>query len=172
MNQSQKIISDFEKLSSEFYEVLSSFSREQFNEVPFEGSWTAGKVGRHIYKALFNLPKTLKGPFSVVERKPDELVAPINKIFLDHSIQLKSPDFIVPEDKDYDREEMLASYQEKVKEAIETAQPLDLTLTTGFELPTIGHLTRLELIYFSGIHIQRHTRQLKKIREHLVPTAS
>jgi len=172
MNPSEIVINDFEKRAGEFYEVLSSFSREQFNEVPFEGSWTAGKVGRHIYKALFNLPKTLKGPFSVVERKPDELVAPINKIFLDHSIQLKSPDFIVPEDKEYDRDEMLAAYQDKVKEIIDTAQPLDLSVTTGFELPTIGYLTRLEIIYFSGIHIQRHTRQLKKIREHFIPVAS
>ena len=172
MNQSEKVISDFEKLSGEFYSILSSFSQEQFNEIPFEGSWTAGKVGRHIYKALFNLPKTLKGPFTVTERKPDELVAPINKIFLDYSIQLKSPEFIVPEDAVYDRDEMLAAYQDKVKEAIEAAKPLDLTATTPFELPTIGHLTRMELIYFSGIHIQRHTRQLKKIGEHFVTTLS
>jgi hypothetical protein len=172
MNPSEKVISDFEKKASEFLEVLSSFSQEQFNEIPFEGSWTAGKVGRHIYKALFNLPKTLQGPVTKAERSPDELVEPINKIFMDYTIQLKSPDFIVPEDKEYDRQEMLAAYLVKIKETLDTARPLDLTATTGFQLPTIGHLTRMELIYFSSIHILRHTRQLKKIQGHFAITES
>jgi hypothetical protein len=172
MNPSQKVISDFEKKVSEFSEVLSSFTQEQFNAIPFEGSWTPGKVGRHVYKALVRMPATLQGPVTKVERVPDELVEPINKIFLDYSIQLKSPDFIVPEDREYDRQEMLTVFHDKIKEIIDTARPLDLTATTGFELPTIGHLTRMELIYFAGIHTQRHTRQLKKIMGHFAPTES
>ena len=50
MNSSEKVISDFEKNTREFIEVLSSFTQDQINEIPFEGSWTAGKVGRHILK--------------------------------------------------------------------------------------------------------------------------
>ena len=172
MNPSEKVINDFERIAREFYEVLSSFTQEQFNEVPFEGSWTAGKVGRHIYKALFNLPKTLQGPVTKEERKPDELIEPINKIFLDYTIQLKSPDFIIPEDKEYNRQEMLEAYQQKIKETVDTARPLDLTATTGFQLPTIGYLTRMEIIYFSGVHIQRHARQLKKIQGYFATAAS
>jgi hypothetical protein len=172
MNPSEKVISDFEKITREFYQVLSSFTQDQFNEIPFEESWTAGKVGRHVYKALARIPATLEGPVTKAERTPDELVEPINKIFLDFSIKLKSPEFIVPEDKEYDRDRMLAAFKDKIKEILDTARPLDLTETTGFELPTIGHLTRMELIYFAGIHTQRHTRQLKKILEHFVATAS
>lgn len=172
MNQSEKVISDFETNAREFYELLSSFSPEQFNEIPFEGSWTPAKVGRHIYKALFNLPKTLQGPVTPSERTPDELVAPINKIFLDYTIKLKSPDFIIPEDKEYDQQEMLTAYQAKIKETVDIARPLDLTAVTAFELPTIGHLTRMEIIYFSGVHIKRHARQLKKIQGHFSPAAS
>lgn len=172
MNPSEKVINDFEKIAREFYEILSSFTQDQFNEVPFEGSWTPGKVGRHVYKALVRMPATLKGPVTKVERAPDELVESINKIFLDHSIKLKSPDFIVPEDNEYDKQEMLAAFQDKIKEILDTARPLELTDATGFELPTIGHLTRMELIYFAGIHTQRHTRQLKIIRGHFSPTVS
>jgi hypothetical protein len=172
MNQSEKVISDFEKIAREFAEVLTSFTQEQFNEIPFEGSWTAGKVGRHVYKAIARMPATLEGPVTKAERGPDELVDQINKVFLDFTIKLKSPDFIVPEDKEYDRQEMLTAFQDKIKEIVDTAQPLDLTATTGFNLPTIGHLTRMELLYFAAIHTQRHTRQLKKILGHFAPTAS
>ena len=172
MNPSEKVISDFEKITREFQGVLSTFTQEQINEIPFEGSWTPGKVGRHVYKALVNMPRTLQGPVTETERKPDELVEPIDKIFLDFTIRLHSPAFIIPEDKDYDKLELVDGFQEKIREIVDTAKPLDLSATTGFELPKFGRLTRLELIHFAGVHTQRHIRQLKKIREHLTATAS
>ena len=172
MNPSEKVISDFESTTREFQHVLSSFTQEQINEIPFEGSWTPGKVGRHVYKALVNMPKILQGPVTQTERKPDELVEPINKIFLDFTIRLQAPEFIIPEDKDYDRQELITAFENKIQEIVDTAKPLDLIDTTGFQLPKFGHLTRLELIYFAGVHTQRHIRQLKKIREHLAATAS
>lgn len=172
MNPSEKVISDFEKITREFQEILSSFTQEQMNEIPFEGSWTPGKVGRHVYKALEKMPKTLTGPVTKTERKPDELVEPINKLFLDFTIKLQSPEFIIPEDKAYDRQELIDAFGNKIREIVDTAKPLDLTASTGFQLPTFGYLTRHELIYFTGIHTQRHIRQLRKIREHLAATAS
>jgi hypothetical protein len=172
MNSSEKLISDFERLTREFYEVLSSFTQEQINLVPFEGSWTAARVARHVYKALVGMPKTLEGPVTKTERAPDELVKPLDKIFLDFTITLNSPAFIIPEDRDYNRQELLDSFQEKIRQIIDIAKPLDLTTLTAFEMPRLGHLTRYELVHFAGVHTQRHTRQLKKIREHLIPAAS
>jgi hypothetical protein len=172
MSSSQKVISDFEKLTREFREVLASFTQEQFNEIPFEGSWTAGKVGRHIFKALKGMPETLQGPVTKTERAPDELVAPIDKIFLDFSIKLNAPSFIIPEDREYNRQEMLEAFDHLIPQTIDTAKPLDLTASTAFELPKFGHLTRHELLHFAGVHTQRHTRQLRKIREHLTATVS
>jgi len=172
MNPSEKVINDFESIAREFYEILASFTQEQFNEIPFEECWTVGQVGRHVYKAIVKMPATLQAPGTKAERTPDELVEPINKIFLDFTIKLKSPDFIIPEDKEYNREETLADFREKIKEIVDTSRPLDLAITTPFQLPTIGYLTRMELIYFAGVHTQRHTRQLKKIKGHFSTTAS
>ena len=87
MNPSEKVINDFENIAHEFYEVLSSFTQEQFNEIPFEGSWTAGKVSRHVYKALVRMPATLEGPVIKVDRAPDEMIESINKVFLDFSVK-------------------------------------------------------------------------------------
>jgi hypothetical protein len=172
MNSSEKAISDFEKNSREFIEVLSSFKQEQINEVPFEGSWTAGKVGRHVFKALKGMPKTLQGPVTKTERASDKLVEPIDTIFLDYSIKLNAPSFIIPEDREYNLQEMLDAFHDLITQIIDTAKPLDLTATTAFELPKFGHLTRHELIHFAGVHTKRHTRQLRKIREHLTATTS
>jgi hypothetical protein len=172
MNSSEKVISDFEIKTREFIEVLSSFTQEQINEIPFEGSWTAGKVGRHVFKALVGMPQTLEGPVTKTERAPDKLVEPIDKIFLDFSIKLDAPSFIIPEDREYNRQEMLDALGSKITQTIDTAKPLDLTASTAFELPKFGHLTRHELIHFAGVHTQRHTRQLRKIREHFTAAAS
>lgn len=172
MNSSEKVISDFEINTRDFIEVLSSFTQDQINQIPFEGSWTAAKVGRHIYKALAGVPGTLKDPGTKTERAADKLVAPIDKIFLDFSIKLHSPSFIIPEDTEYNRQELLDDFETLISLIIDTAKPLDLTVTTPFELPKIGFLTRQELIHFSSVHTQRHTRQLRKIREHITATAA
>jgi hypothetical protein len=172
MNSSEKVISDFENNTREFVEVLSSFTQDQLNVVPFEGSWTAGKVGRHVFKALVGMPKTLEGPVTKTERKPDELIEPIDKIFLDFTKKLNAPSFIIPEDREYNRQEMTEALTDKITQTIITAKPLDLTASTAFELPTFGLLTRHELLHFAGVHTKRHTRQLRKIREHLTATAS
>ncbi len=81
---------------------------------------------------------------------------------------MTAPDFIVPEDKIYEREDLLISLDEiksKINEAVQTA---DLTKTClAFELPVYGFLTSLELLSFVTAHTQRHNFQLKGIYENL-----
>jgi hypothetical protein len=82
---------------------------------------------------------------------------------------MKSPDFVVPPDTSYNKEELLHSLEDikaKIKQAIET---LDLTKTClAFELPVYGFLTRLEAVYFILYHTQRHIHQLKNIHQKVI----
>ena len=42
-------IQEFEETTFDLGKVLSSFSQEEFNKIPFEGSWTAGQVAEHLF---------------------------------------------------------------------------------------------------------------------------
>ncbi len=108
------------------------------------------------------LPK-LKAPHALKDK--------IKASFLDFTIKMKSPDFIVPADKNYKKDELLKileNFRLKINLAIET---LDLAKTClAFELPVLGFLTGLESIYFILYHTQRHIQQLKNIYQKLKAT--
>src|SRR5260221_2691509 len=94
---------DTQKLSGQVKErepsiigELARFSEEQLNIVPFEGSWTGGQVAEHLLKSA-GVADVVFGHTAPTSRPPDEKV-PMLRIFLDFSIKMKSPDFIIPSD--------------------------------------------------------------------------
>lgn len=153
-----------EETLSEFIQQVASFSTEDFNKIPFTDSWTPGQVAEHIHLSIDGMEKTLTGPVKETERKPDEMVANLKEIFLNFSVKMKSPDFVVPKTKDYNKEAMLSSLEKVKSELIKVSEQEDLTKTClGFEFPKMGYLTRIEIISFVLFHTQRHTHQLQKI---------
>ncbi|MEO5562770.1 MAG: DinB family protein [Chitinophagaceae bacterium] len=166
MDQSKEIINGFETTLYEFVQLLSSFSEEQINTVPFEGSWTGAQVGQHIFKVIEFMPETLQGKVKNTDRNPLEKREQIRSVFLDFNTKMKSPDFIEPEIKNFKKDELIKEFKNKLEQTLEVAKSLDLSKTCmDFEMPVFGHLTRMELIDFAAVHTQRHMRQLKKIYE-------
>lgn len=149
---------------NELYPVLSGFNVDELNKVPFEGSWTAGQVTDHIIKALAGVPALCSGSTQESNRQPDEKVEDIKALFLDFTIRMQSPEFILPTEDSYTKDALSASLKhiENILTAI--VQTQDLTrLCFDFELPGFGLLTRYEWICFGLIHTQRHTQQLKNV---------
>ena len=148
---------------NELDNILFSFTDEQLNTVPFEGSWTAGQVAEHIIKALKGSSRLLNGPTEDVVRKPDEKIKATRDLFLNFDIKMTSPDFILPDNGTYTKDELLSSINQLKKEMLENTE-MDLSKQcTGFELPTFGKFTRLEWLNFYIVHTQRHTHQVKNI---------
>lgn len=160
----KELLKQFEDTEREFYNVLASFTQEQLNESPFEGSWTAAQVADHMLKSKRNIPELLSGPSRITTREPDEMVETINNTFLDFTTKMKSPDFIIPTDEPANKEELLKALSE-VKERIKaTSATIDLTNTiTSFPFPGLGEFTGYEWILFVVCHTKRHTHQLKNI---------
>lgn len=160
------IKTDFKTTIEGLIKVVSSFNKEQFNSIPFQNSWTAGQVVDHIIKSIAGFAQILKEPGKETKRKPNDKIEQLKKAF---SKKMKSPEFLTPEDKQYNKEEVLHIIQ-NIKMAIEqTIDTVDLTKTcANLELPVYGSLTKLEAIYFAIYHIQRHTHQLKHIAEKLI----
>ena len=142
-------------------DTLSQFKEEQFNLVPFEGSWTPGQIAEHLVKAVSAIPDEHTGP---TLRLYDAMVEPIGSLFLNFSIKMQSPDFVQPGNSPQKKEEMMATFAGIKDQLEDTVKTTDLEATCiDFELPTFGALTRYEWIKFFVFHTQRHTRQLKNV---------
>ena len=147
---------------SELLDVISSFDQELFNIADKKDSWTPGQITQHLVLSISAFTELMKGPTQETTRKADANVETIKSIFLNFSIKLKSPDFIVPEERDYDQEGLLRTLRKlktELENIIETAD-LDQTCTK-FGLPTLGYLTRQEALAFVIYHTQRHVSQLR-----------
>ncbi|MRG48145.1 DinB family protein [Chitinophaga sp. SYP-B3965] len=157
---------EIKETAATLLQTLASFNKEQLNKVPFEGSWTAGQVGEHLIKAVS--AEILYGNTTETERLPDVMVKPLRDQFLDFTIKMKSPDFILPSNGPHDKERLTNKLSKIWEDIAEAAETLDLTKTClDFELPGAGHLTRLEWLNFMIAHTKRHTHQLNNISKAL-----
>jgi hypothetical protein len=144
-------------------ETLEAFTPDNFNRRPPLGGWTAGQVAEHLLLSA-GAVEVIAGRTEAAGRPADEKVEAIASIFLDFTIKLQSPDFIVPAAVDYDKRTMIDRLKTAWTKLREAVRLLDLNaLCVDFEMPVIGHLTRLEWIWFYVFHTQRHLRQLQRL---------
>ena len=158
------LIEAIEKTNNDVAKILSSFTREQFNTIPFEGSWTPAQVADHIYKFQSGMPGLMTGETKATDREPDEQEPMIKNIFLDFTAKYQSPDFVLPSEEPQNKEETISKINDNTKAITETMKSLDLSETClAFTLPNSTEFTRLEWGYFILYHTQRHVHQLENI---------
>src|SRR5688572_29947511 len=158
------ILTEFESVQSELTSALNGFTENNFNVIPFEGSWSAGQVAEHLLKANSGAVQTLKGKTKETARKPDENEELIRSIFLDFGTKMHSPDYVLPSAEPKEQEDMITEHIRTGDELRKIAEGEDLNLLcTDFSLPNMGELTRYEWICFVTCHTKRHTHQLNNI---------
>ena len=166
LNSKEKIISYLRSTTKELVESLSSFSDQQINISTDDGRWTAGQVTEHILKSESGLSKLLTGKTGPTDRRPDEKNDMIETAFLDFSVKMKSPEFIIPSDGPHNKVSLLQSFSSHRHQLIELVSDMDLSPTCyGFSLPGMGEFTRMEWLCFIICHSTRHIRQLNNIRK-------
>jgi hypothetical protein len=163
---SKEIINQLDAALGETLQLLSSFNEKELNTVPFEGSWTAAQVCRHLFKSEDGMDRLLYAPTEAADRNPEEKAQGLKDIFLNFEHKMKSPDFIKPEEKHYEKEELEGPLKETKDKMVEAAQQVNLAeiapLPDGH--PFKGN-TKLEMLHFITYHTIRHNHQLKNIRE-------
>jgi hypothetical protein len=164
----QPLIEDFTLTFTNMEKAMGLFSTEDFNEIPFEESWTAAQVVQHIILSIENFPSVLNGKTEATTRPFDKLVPMLKDIFLNFQTKMKSPDFIKPTLKDYDLNEQLTKIRNVSVEIKRAIEKQDLSRTClDFQFPTLGFITGFEAICFIIFHTQRHTHQLTEIHRFL-----
>ncbi|MBN8856016.1 MAG: hypothetical protein BGO55_15200 [Sphingobacteriales bacterium 50-39] len=160
----KELTNEIEHTVGELLRAIDVFGQPAFNTAPFEGSWTPGQVVEHIYLSASGILKTVEGNTDATERDPGQMVAPMKDAFLNFSIKMQSPDFIIPSNEPKDKSFMMQSLKDAFAGLARVARSQDLLVTClDFEMPTVGHMTRLEYLSFVVVHTQRHIWQLKKI---------
>lgn len=149
---------------AEMAQLLASCNQQQANQVPFAGSWTAAQVTEHMRMSIGGCVELLQGGTKpTTQRAPDEKVKDL-AVFLDMDLKMQSPDFVRPEEKEYDKDALAKEMERLRREFNGALGGKDLTETlTGFDFPFLGQMTRLELVHFVAYHTQRHNNQLRRI---------
>lgn len=161
----KELYAEMDSTQTALLQAVSSFEQEQVDMVPFEDSWTAGQVAEHMILANSGFVELINGPARPTQRRHDQMAEGIKTAFLDFQTKMKSPEFVRPVRSVHQKEELLKKMEKIKEELLNAVSGADLVKTcTAFEIPSLGHLTRLEALYFVLYHTQRHVRQLKNIR--------
>lgn len=147
--------------TSEFLKLVSSFSEEEINRMPFENSWSAAQVADHVTRSNFSIAKALQLNGTPINRDPAERVEELKDIFLDFATKLRSPSFILPTQDSYEKKTLMARLQHSIEKITELSKETDLTEMINHV--AFGDITKLEILHFVIYHTQRHTRQLENI---------
>ncbi|HEY4206124.1 MAG TPA: DinB family protein [Puia sp.] len=160
----KELAKEIEQTTLELLQVIGGFEQENFNTVPFPGSWTPGQVVEHIQLSAGGILSTVTGKTGPTERDPGQMVPMLREAFLNFSIKMQSPDFIIPSNDPRDKLQQMESLKETFAGLARVARTEDLHVTClDFEMPTVGHMTRLEFLSFAVVHTARHIWQLKKM---------
>ena len=144
--------------------LTKTIDSETYNIIPFKGSWTAGQVVEHVNMSGAGFVDLINGNIKVTTRPVNEHVDRIKTMFLNFESKNIAAEYLSPAMVNYNLQNQLAKL-ESIKSGILTAvNSLDLGMTClDFDIPTFGHLTRLEAVYFFLFHTKRHVHQLQNI---------
>lgn len=149
------------EIISQLIDIVSSLDEIKINTIPYEGSWTAAQLLRHVTKSTNGMAMAMQMDAKPAERDPGERIHELKQIFLDFSKKLKSPEFIVPEEGIYEKQRTIDELNKSFSQLKENANRANLNdLAEGLPL---GPITKLEIIHFVLYHTQRHLHQMKKI---------
>lgn len=95
------------------------------------------------------------------DRKPEVRIEELKKLFLDFSKKMKSPDFIVPDERTYEKQFTIDDLDKSFTQFMvnaDNANSSDLV-----EWLPLGPITNLEIIHLTFFHTQRHLHQMKNL---------
>jgi len=157
----QDILTAIDVIAMQMAGLILPLDDKQLNAVPYPKSWTAGQLLQHITKSVTAIATALHKDASPAERDPKLRIIELKQVFLDITHTMESPDFIVPEKKNFEKQSNIKELNRslsKLKESVETTDIYSLVTS----LP-VGPVTKIELLHFVLYHMQRHLIQMKKI---------
>ena len=114
---------------SQLTDLMSSVENDKINLVPYESSWTASQLLRHVTKSISGMAKAMHMDAKPTDRNPGERIEQLKNVFLDFSQKLKSPEFIVPEEGTYEKQFTIDDLNKSFNQFKENANNANLKRT-------------------------------------------
>ncbi len=161
----KELFASLDQTWNQLLDLISLTDEKLVNQIPFEGSWTVGKLSRHVVKSNHGMVQLLQLPGETANRGLADGEPKLKNIFLNFEAKYKAPQSIVPETKHYDKQALLDDLKSSIQQLTRERTKQDLSKLLTVDL--LGELTKLELYYFILYHTQRHIHQLKNILKEL-----
>jgi DinB superfamily len=159
--EKQELLAALNDTAAQIESFATPLNEERLNTVPYLDSWTAAQLLRHLVKSTGLVTGGLETPGKPADRDPGARIGELRRVFLDTTHKLQSPDVIAPESIHYQKTDILTQWHnafESFNIAAEKADPASLVEDLPF-----GPATKIELLNFVDVHLQRHLIQMKKI---------
>jgi PhnB protein len=155
------LFASLDETTSSFLQIISSFSEEEINTIPYQNSWTAAQVAEHVTLSMESMIQSLTAEGKPTLRNIEEGVPKLKEIFLDFTTKLQSPKFILPTKDTYIKDRAISNFRNAAAQLNDLRNKIDLSETIHHNI--FGDVTKLEILHFVVYHTQRHTHQVKKI---------
>ncbi len=144
-----------------FITAFDRFDTDRINVRPNKTGWTPAQVAVHIILATDGVPDSKT---KAADRATDQLLPAIRPWWEDLNQKFTSPEALQPDNQPQVKAALLKELQRVKAKDLAIVNNQDLTLIClDTDLPTIGHLTRYEWLWFIEMHLRRHTFQLQNI---------
>ncbi len=154
------LINEMEQTAASLIDQLHLVSDKHFNRKPSAKKWSVAQVADHIYLSNRSIIKALQLDGTEVDRDPAERIEELKVMFLDFSKSYKAPSFIVPQQTDYNREQLMHALLNSLQQIHRLMYKTDLNVLINH--PAFGDISKLEILYFVLYHTQRHLRQIEQ----------
>lgn len=161
--EKKELVHELRNAFDTFRDLVGAFSNENFNQVPFEGSWTPAQVASHIIMATDGIPDENTEPAS---RDYKAQVGAITAMWTNYSVKMEAPDFLVPNNPLTNKLQALKEINRIKEKLASLVVEKDVTeICPDFPVPTLGTLSRYEWFVFIALHVHRHAQQLRRMHK-------
>jgi DinB superfamily len=161
----QQIITQLETAFNDTLYLLKDIEEANINKKPAEGAWSAAQVARHLYKSTVGSDQMFAASTPEVDRSADERAENYRTILMDFENKLNAPEFLIPEEKDFEKDRLIQSLSEVNKAAVDAIKGSNLAQLAPMPAghPLEGS-SKLEIVHFFIYHTLRHNNQIEKIK--------
>ena len=164
----EAILADLDRSTENLFAVISRFPPGHFRHKPSENEWSAAQIAEHLLKVDLSTYKALCGETIPTNRPPDQKIS-LLKLAMEDSTKRAAPPTVIPSSAAFVQEvilQHLKAQREKLRETVRVSDLTEACIT--FKHPFLGTMTKLEWVYFTIYHAERHVRQMNAMVENSI----
>ncbi len=163
-----QLLSDIDISTQQLLQCLYNFNTEKFNFSPDSKNWSPAQIAEHLLMLEVIANNALTGKTIPTNRPPDEKINLIKTVMSDIDTKRVAPEIVQPSAELKDLQLMMEQIKIQRESLKKTISEMDMTeACVSFKHPGIGTLTRLEWVYFTIFHTERHLQQLQRFGNYL-----